>query len=297
MLRLLLLPACTGPADSGLEVPVIDSAVLDSQPPVGWVSVEAAGSTTCGRRTSGEVVCWGQYSQPGISDAVDYTVSGAVCWTDASGTGRCNWGADDWVADRPVVRLMLGPGACLLAETGSITCPTAEAAPPTKRFSTFDVWESGACGIDEDGYVACWAPYMPEPPSQKLTQIDLGRLDGCGLDEAGSIVCWGFTEGDLTSYLLDSNGEFAVPRGTFVKVEHGDHSACALEASGQVTCWGANNKGEADVPDNVLFQDIGMGECHGCGVTVDGEMVCWGMDDAIVETIPCGRGDQHIPPQ
>ena len=86
---------------------------------------------------------------------------------------------------------------------------------------------------------------------------------------SGNILCWGD----------NFSGKTQAPIGTFSKIYAGMYHSCALNEQGQTSCWGQNDFGEVDIPSDIAFVDLLLGEGHTCGETVDGDFLCWGFDN------------------
>ena len=54
----------------------------------------------------------------------------------------------------------------------------------------------------------------------------------------------------------------------------GIHS-CGLRTDGTITCWGRNSEGQADAPEGT-FNAVSAGEDHSCGLRTNDTIICWG---------------------
>ena len=71
-----------------------------------------------------------------------------------------------------------------------------------------------------------------------------GRFHSCGLRTDGTITCWG----------SDIEGQLNAPAGQFSAVSAGGFHSCGLRTDGTITCWGNNDGGQADP------SAVGLGE-------------------------------------
>ena len=62
---------------------------------------------------------------------------------------------------------------------------------------------------------------------------------------------------------------------TFAAISTGGGHSCGIRTNGTVTCWGHNDQGEADAPDG-YFSAISAGSIHSCGIQTSGTLSCWG---------------------
>ncbi len=235
-----------------------------------YAELTAGALFSCGRRTTGEVDCWGEGAQgrlgngsttdqttptpaTGIDDAVDLGSAGtAMCAVRATGQVLC-WGevTNDRLGDRG---------------------PSADNTLPTPL-------------VDVSGAVA----------------VSMGINYGCALLGDGRIRCWGNDdEGQLGdgTLALPTNRAYAVDVvgiATAVEVAAASGHACARLMDDRVVCWGQNHEGQVGdgtrtdrpTPQVVLdpstgaplrVRTIGVAESYSCAVRTSGGLVCWGRD-------------------
>jgi hypothetical protein len=102
-----------------------------------------------------------------------------------------------------------------------------------------------------------------------VPRVAAGEWNSCGLRASGSIVCWG----DLT------NGQNAVPTGTFAQLESGTHTKCAVTPVGGMTCWGLYSDWAVippALPAGVTYKQVSVGFTMACAVRSDNTIVCFG---------------------
>ena len=86
-------------------------------------------------------------------------------------------------------------------------------------------------------------------------------------------------------YMLDVTD---VTPKQIIDLRSGSGFSCVLWDDGTPDCWGDNDDGQNDVPSNVRFASIGLGNATGCGITDEGSIDCWGSPIASLTTPPTG---------
>lgn len=212
-------------------------------------AVAAGWFFSCGLRTDGTAVCWGQ---------------------NTSGQASAPAGA--------FAALSAGfAHACGLAADGTVTCwgddTSGQASPPPGTFTQVDAGGYHTCGVKTDGTVACWgAGYYGQstPPAGTFTQVRADFAHTCGIRTDGSVACWG-----PTAPYLDY-GQANPPAGTFVELATGQAHTCGVKTDGTVVCWGDNTAGQLTAPAGT-FVEISAGTYYTCGLRTDGTITCWGV--------------------
>lgn len=239
------------------------------------IAVSAGGWRTCGLKTDGSFLCWGDPTvgydhnrgEPtGLSDFRSISVgSEHTCAIRAGGELYC-WGR------------------------------YGEAGPPggeSDGFSSVSVGGWHICGIKIGGVVECWSTTdydwnpeaesgQAEPPADAgpFRSISAGGLHTCGVRTDGSVLCWG----------SDEFGQSTPPEGVFQSVSAGTAHTCGVRADGAVHCWGWGIGGDREersagqsVPPEGAFRAVSAGWRHTCGIRVDGALACWGSPPPVPE--------------
>ncbi len=125
---------------------------------------------------------------------------------------------------------------------------------------TFCLFAVGAEAVTEEQWV------IPET-------LSAGTYHTCGVKTDGTVTCWGY----------NNDGQCNSPTDTFTQVSAGAWHTCGVKTDGTATCWGYNYYGESDPPTGTFTQvsagtyhiNSGSGH-HTCGVKTDGTVTCWG---------------------
>ena len=64
---------------------------------------------------------------------------------------------------------------------------------------------------------------------------------------------------------------------SFNSIAAGTWYTCGVRTDGSVTCWGDNDDGQATPPEGT-FTSVSAGNDYTCGVKIDGSLACWGND-------------------
>jgi ELWxxDGT repeat protein len=279
------------------------------------VDISAGGDHTCAVLDNGSVTCWGGNAFGQLGDG---TTSSRTTPTQTLSLGR------------PAVAVEVGwYFTCALLDNGAVSCwgknnqgqlgrgyenastDTHQATPgltlpmPGGRpVLTMDISHYMACGVVDNGSIACWGQYGGgKTPSLKTffsdanpaKDVATGRYSACGLMVNGNVTCWG------TGFLgTGGSGQTANPGviwpnlgsgRTAVHVELGRKHNCALLDNDAVKCWGDDSYGQMgngastsneNTPTSVSFasgvvvQDIIAGQWHTCIAAQTNEMYCWG---------------------
>ena len=211
-------------------------------------SVSAGEQHTCGVKTNGSVVCWGddEYGQSTPPSGKFASVSAGdrhTCGVKTNGSVAC-WGDD---------------------EHGKST-------PPSGKFTYVGAGLHYTCGLTTNGSTVCWGGYDEESIWQmpgEFTSISVSLLETCGVKTDGSIACSGDDQSERTSAYIPR------PTGKFASVSVGHSHACGVKTNGSVECWGREHEGEATPPYG-KFAMIDAGFMHTCGVRNNGSVDCWG---------------------
>src|SRR5687767_11812133 len=123
-------------------------------------SVSAGGIHTCGVRTDGVVLCWGDNGQGQSTPP-----SGTFTAVSAGGIHTCG-----------------------IRTNGMVACWGANGAgqstPPAGTFTVLTAGDAHSCGIRTDGTVACWGDNssgQATPPVGTFTALSGGQSHTCGV--------------------------------------------------------------------------------------------------------------------
>lgn len=251
----------------------------------GFVGVSVGQDFSCGLRTEGAIVCWGQNAygraepQPGSFRALSAGITHA-CALRNDDTIAC-WGDnDDGQADAPAGAFSaLEAGehhSCAIRTSGAVVCwgenRSGETNVPGGSFSAVSAGAAHSCGLRTDGTVACWGENRygeSDPPPGSFLAVSAGYNNSCALRSSGAVACWGRAP----------EGVNDPPSGSFTDVKAGNRRfACGLRTSGAVACWGRNIDGRTSPPPGT-FTAIALGDHHACGLRADGAIACWGNHD------------------
>ncbi|HEV3309047.1 MAG TPA: hypothetical protein VG815_00780 [Chloroflexota bacterium] len=236
-----------------------------SAPPGGgtFIQISAGGTHSCGVRTNGTVLCWGDDSY-GEVNGVAHTSAPLNAIGGPPGGGT-------------FTQVTAGDGyTCGIRTDGSALC-----------------WGDNFAG-EINGTPNTTSPYetTASPPGfVPFTEISAGGSSTCGLRTDGTIVCWGYDgNGQLDGTATTTNTIGSPPGGgTFTEVSAGYSHSCGVKTDGQALCWGDDANGELDgqpnattldgsAPGGSTFVRISAGQYFTCGVKANGGTVCWGSD-------------------
>jgi alpha-tubulin suppressor-like RCC1 family protein len=251
-----------------------------------FTKISAGGDSTCGLRSGGTIVCWGNDLEGTLGDnagfvnqATPVTVSGLTTMTDVSvgrahacgrksdNTFRC-WGSN-------VTYGQLGNGTT-----------TTSGVPVTPAPGTATASAAGgdvSCSFISGGSIKCWgaddmgqlgdnaALASKTTPTAiaglaNVTSIKMGLKHGCALTNTNSILCWGNdASGQLGDNAASSNQPTPVAVTGLASVSAigvGENHSCGILSSGLVYCWGQGTAGQlgdggsTNQPTPVLVQGL-----------------------------------------
>ncbi len=218
---------------------------------LGYVSVSAGWSYTCGLLGNGEAECWNVGETKG-KDEVNFMLPR----TSGGGFYKGQALQDAW-DDSP-----------------------AAAEPPGGPFTAVQAGFEYACGIRPGGALECWGRnriMLENIPEGEFASLDLGIEHACGIRVDGVAECWGWSG--------RRRGAASPPRGQFTDIAAANGFACGIRPGGAVECWGGGfNKmlehTEKASPPAGTFESITNGKAGGaihlCGLRPGGEAACWG---------------------
>lgn len=261
------------------------------------VEMAARYGSTCARRRSGKILCWGD---EGIHEgARDRTVreirhvEGAVqltndCARDGNGQVRC-WD--------PV--------------SGAPAAPAFEARHIATHMG--DALHLRGCAVTAASSVVCWedperatsvAP-VPVAGVSNAVEVAVGFDFACARLKDGTVTCWGanalgqlgrgFTtaqHGMPMRHPPPLGAARVISLSNVVELAAAHMGACARDASGAVFCWGSALDASATFPDEIPepaptprrirglapATHIALGSGHRCAITGAG-VYCWGKNE------------------
>ena len=279
------------------------------------VDVDGGEAFTCGRRTDGQVYCWGQnaFAQLGIGSTTDARSPALVgngmtftsltvgyvhaCGLATDGKAYC-WGDNGYG--------QLGNGTNLSSSVPTVVEPGFE-----RNWATLSAGGLFTCGTTTTGEVFCWGrnnagqlgngvltdfnvPVLTSQGTRRFSSVSAGNDHACAIDNTnGTLHCWGNNQsgklGDGTT--LNRAVPTAVSgSGAYTAISAGGGHTCGILASGGATCWGANIHGSIGsgsfssslptptaVAGGLTWSSIAAGGSHTCGVAA-GNMYCWGLN-------------------
>ncbi len=289
-------------------------------PPGGgtFTQVSAGGNHTCGIRTSGTMLCWGddQYGQvdgvpgsyssgspPGGGTFTEVSAGEThTCGIRTSGTILC-WGDDQY-------------GQVDGVPNSTSPHYSAGSPPGGGTFSQVTSGGNHTCGLRTDGTIFCWgydadgevdgnpnlvSPFYSSgspPAAGSFTQITAGYNYTCGIKTDGSVLCWGNDfNGQVDGSPVQTGTSYSLGSppggGTFSEIGAGDYHTCGIKTNGTSFCWGFDGFGETNgspaakiplygkgsAPGGGTFLQISAGGYHTCGIKSNGTTFCWGDDE------------------
>ncbi|UCF19224.1 MAG: chromosome condensation regulator RCC1 [Gemmatimonadota bacterium] len=205
---------------------------------LGFVSLSALGSHTCGITVDGTAYCWG-------SDAAGTlgTLASETCPDGLSNLLPCSAVPVPVVFPLAFTAVSAGVAhTCALAINGAAYC-----------------WGRNLLGQLGDGTNLSSPVPRPVSGGLQLVHIRVGNSHSCGLTAAGSAYCWGGNHrGQLgNGSTLDASEPAPVSGGIdFVELSVGGAHTCGRDSAGLVYCWGQNGDGELGYEPPDLCSDV-----------------------------------------
>ena len=248
-----------------------------------FTAVDSGAAHACGLRSDGTVTCWGS-NDDGQSEAPagQFTALSAgtthSCGLRSDGTITCWGGNENDQSEAPAGQFTAvsagGDLSCGLRSADTAVCwgegfelLDTELYNPPLLVRAVSAAAREACGLlTDDSSVLCVDEFFETNQIYgEFTAITSGGDHHCGLRTNGTVTCWGD----------NSNGQTEAPAGRFRVVSAGGDHSCGLRSDGTVTCWGDNRWGQASPPAGV-FTTVSAGGNHSCGLRSDGTVTCWG---------------------
>jgi hypothetical protein len=238
---------------------------------IAFTDVQLGNFFTCGLRTDGHILCWGDGGGQGVPNETfkALAVGGfASCGLRSDGTPTC-WGyTQQGIGNTPSGSfdglVAYSDYACALHDHVP-TCwgdRTQADPPPDTVLSAMDIGHSHSCGIRLDGTVACSGSNdfgQSTPPPGTFHALSLSPYSSCGIRQTdATLECWGSSFTGL-------------PTGPLQAIDIDLGSGCAIAADGHLTCWGTNT-----LPPDGTFKKVGYHQLTGCAIGTNDQLVCWG---------------------
>ncbi len=261
---------------------------------LGYVSVSAGWSYTCGLLGNGEAECWNVGETKGkdeVNSMLSHTLGGGFngqalqdAWDDSPAAAEPRGGG-------PFTAVQAGfEYACGIRPGGAVECwgggfnkmleHTEKASPPAGTFESITNGKSGGaihlCGLRPGGEAACWGDYTPTeerpahytPPPGEFTFIS--QTDGvytCGIRPGGETECWGQSR---------SWPEAApAPELKFTAVRLFLDWVCGVSEEAQQICWHITDSSELIRSETKNVKDITHARWHACNHLIDGAVYCY----------------------
>ena len=120
-------------------------------------------------------------------------------------------------------------------------------------------------------------------PIHRGASLRSGGGHSCALRTDGTITCWGWNR----------DGQSDAPSGQYTAVSAGSVHSCALRTDGTITCWGWNEYGQSRRAQRPQYTAIAAGSEHSCALRTDGTITCWGYNKWGQSDAPSGTIHRH----
>ena len=260
----------TGAAFTPAATPELPTTVLLGTTPGPAAASDASGNEydfsavsagyrhTCGLRSNGTVLCWGD-GREGETEPPEATFTsisaghGYTCGIETDGSASC-WGIWGISYGMPVF------------ETSTHRRPES----PAGVFKSISTGGAHACGIKADDTLVCWGENrvstgdfaehtgQATPPPGTFRSVSAVGAHTCGLTTDNLAVCWG----------AGYEGPTSPVQGQFLSVSAGDIHSCAVRIDGIIACWGRD----------LGYRTLGLQTNIICGVLPNRATVCPGDD-------------------
>ncbi len=184
------------------------------------LEISAGGDSTCARRTSGAVVCWGD------------NLTGQIGDRNATLTQRLTPVAVQGLTDAIEIAVG-GTHSCARRLSGAVVC-----------------WGSNLYGEIGDGSSVVRVRYAPVAVTgiSDAVEISMAVTHSCARRTSGQVVCWGRLNpnviGDAGAGAHSIVPEAVAGLTDAVEITAGGSHNCARRTSNAVVCWGLNDVGQ-----------------------------------------------------
>ena len=264
--------------------------------------VAGGGDETCGLKSDGSMLCWGNFGDFPVSSAFGTAyvprptsegwkqvspASGFTCGIKNDDTLVC-WGNSGFGNMQPPAGTYLAvdaraPCAIRLSDGGIVCWGVSQdwANPvPEGSFKALSIGYAVGCALRTDDTAVCWGKSramaaMGISPDDAFVQIVQGGLFACGLRGDGQVICWG----SVADWASTDTREAPQPQGTFVQIASCAYAVCGVRTDGTLACWGMV---WGLVPPEGSYVQVSVGasddliSVYFCALRTDGIVVCWG---------------------
>ena len=196
-----------------------------------------------------------------------------------------NAGANQVMSPGGLVELTARPGARLMSNKAQV-CEVVDdqdarcfgraevdearwSQPAGAQLERVSMGPQGACGVDAEGALMCWAgaANVPDAAStQRWADVDVGGQMICALSMEQTVLCWG--EAGVTKPLGAQKMR---------AIEIGDEVLCGVSVEGAVLCVDGAGASVGGPESGARFVNISASnEDTFCGVTTRDTVGCWG---------------------
>ena len=281
------------------------------------VAVAASNVHSCGQRSSGTVVCWGENAlgQLGTGTTTDSAVPVVVagvaaaqnldvsnsdefsCAVERTGSVVC-WGQNDrGMLGRPTPEVSNEPTAVPGVTDAVLAAAGGWHACAVRSGRTVVCWgtnDSGQLGNGTTSDLSTTFTATAVPGLTDIVALSAGGSHNCSIDDTGLVMCWGQNyrgQVGVTSGPTVASPSAVPSIDDAIQVDLGAAFSCALRSTG-VWCWGDNQFGQlgsGSTPIQRIAAELVAGTAgavhvsaggnHACAVLGDATVTCWGANN------------------
>lgn len=214
-----------------------------------FVQLAAGHRNSCGVRSSGKLLCWGENSSGWIRALTGDVASPSPMYAPA-----------ERILDSRSIAVG-GEHVCLVTASGEVYCSGSNTEGQVGDGTAIGTTSTSPSRV---GTIA------------DAAQISTGRVHTCVVHATGAVSCWGRNgSGELGDGTTVGSSAPVPAAGVSdaVQVEVALGATCARRSGGEITCWGG---APAVVSPPNDATDFCLGSSHVCVVRAGGGIVCWG---------------------